>query len=359
MKPHTRRPPPPPPSSAPPRVGGMAPVLKIVAGVTAVLSLAFAVRQASVYITDYRQKRRHVSELLVAAEIQRNAHDYRAAWAGLREAASSGDNATVQAARENLAMTWLDDARGSNGLTLGGIADTVVPVLSRGLAGAQGARRGDLLAHLGWAHFFKWRDGQRQLDPAAQYREALVADSGNPYAHAMLAHWVLWNHGSVAEANGHFAAALASGRERHYVRHLQLAAFDNLRDDSRDTNLISVANDMRIGGDSIDPGGRDKLWTPYYAMMRTGRPGRVPDRLDATLSPEELLLTYRWLFATSSYVESKGFLYTIQLARLEEAAGDSVSALASYRTALGQAMDGYADRRAALDAAIVRLASSR
>ena len=358
MKPHTRRPPF-PPSSAPPRAGGMAPVLKIVAGVTAVLSLAFAIRQASVYITDYRQKRRHVSELLVAAEIQRTAHDYRAAWAGLREAASSGDDAAVQTARENLAMAWLDDARGSNGLTLGGIADTVVPVLSRGLAGAQGARRGDLLAHLGWAHFFKWRDGQRQLDPAAQYREALVADSGNPYAHAMLGHWLLWNHESVAEANGHFGAALASGRERHYVRHLQLAAFDNLRDESGDANLLRVANDMRMRGDSIEAGGRDMLWNPYYSMLGRGRPGRAAGPLEATLSPEELLLTYRWLFATSSYVESKGFLYTIQLARLEEAAGDSVSALASYRTALGQATDGYADRRPDTESAIARLTRSR
>lgn len=338
----------------------MAPVLKIVAGATAVLSLAFGIRQASVYITDYRQRRHRVSELLAAAELQRSSRDYRAAWTGLREAVSSGDeDAAVRTAREDLAMAWLDDARGTEGLTLGNIADTVAPVLSRGVAGAQGARRGDLLAHLGWATFLKWRDGQRQLDPTALYRDALVADSGNPYAHAMWGHWLLWRNESVAEANGHFAAALASGRDRGRVRALQLAAFSNTHGESRDANLIRVANDMRIGGDSIDSNGRDLLWNPYYAVLRSGRPGQVPDRPAVTLSPEELLLTYRWLFATSSYVEAKGFLYTIQLARLEEAAGDSVSALASYRTALGQATDGYADRRAAIDAAIVRLAPTR
>src|SRR6476661_2688028 len=95
----------------PPPSGGFARVLKIVAGVSAVLSLIFAIRQATIYVTDHRDRQRRVAEAL--------------------------------------AMDWLEHAASSQGLALGALGDTVAPVLARGTLDARGARRGDLLAHLG------------------------------------------------------------------------------------------------------------------------------------------------------------------------------------------------------------------
>lgn len=47
---------------------------------------------------------------------------------------------------------------------------------------SSGARKADLLAHLGWAYFLKQRDGDDSLRPETEYKEALTADADNPYA---------------------------------------------------------------------------------------------------------------------------------------------------------------------------------
>ncbi len=347
----------PPPAS--PRASPLARVLKVVAGTTAVLSLAFALRQAVVYVTDHRGKQRRVASLLAAAELQRGAREYRAAWGSLREAASVGARGdTVQTAREELAMRWLEDASSAEGLSLGAIGDTVAPVLTRGAVDAGGARRGDLLAHLGWADFLRSRDGRVRLDPTPRYRAALAADPQNVYAHAMLAHWLLWGRDSLAAANRHFDAALATGRERPYVRRLQLAALDNAPDAVGDLEMLRAVNAMRAAGDSLDDDRRRPLFDLYYRQLVPPRPAIAPDRLAGAVPPTELLLTYRWLFATSGYPESRGVVYTFMLARLEEASGDTARALATYRAARAQA-GGGSSYRARIDAAIARLSRGR
>lgn len=350
------------PAAGAPAASKTALVLKFVVGVSTVLSLVFALRQSAIYLTDYRDRQRRVTELLAAAELQRGGRDYRAAWSSLRAAAAVGARGdTVQVARENLAMDWLDNAAGSEELTLGAIGDTVAPVLSRGALAARGARRGDLIAHLGWADFFRWRDGQFQLDPAARYRQALAADPGNVYAHAMLAHWLLWNGDSPAEANAHFAAALASGREGPYVRRLQFAAAGNAMNGAGERDMLRVANAMRTSNDSVDATVRDRLWSVYYSAFFTSR-GTLEDQFDrigAMGAPRNLLLTYRWLFATSRYPESDGVVYTYRLASLEAAAGDSAQALATYRAARAQTTRGDEQWRARIDSAIARLSRPR
>jgi hypothetical protein len=342
------------------RASPLARILKVVAGATAVLSLAFALRQAAVYVTDHRDRQRRVAALLAAAELQRGGRDYRAAWGSLREAASVGARSdAVQTAREDLAMHWLDDASTADGLSLGAIGDTVAPVLTRGALDARGPRQGDLLAHLGWADFLRARDGRGQLDPAARYRQALAADSQNVFAHAMLAHWLLWGRDSLAAANRHFAAALASGRERPYVRRLQLAALENAPDAVGDLEMLRVVNAMRAAGDSVDDARRRPLFTLFYRQFIPQRPAIAPDQLAGAVPPTELLLTYRWLFATSRYAEAQGVVYTYLLARLEEAAGDTARALATYRAARTQAPDGGSVYRARIDAAVARLSRRR
>ncbi len=346
----------PAPAAPAPAAGTWARVLKVVAGATAVLSLAFGVRQAVVYVTDHRARDRRVAELRATAAVQRGGHEYRAAWGSLREAAGVDADA-VQAAREDLAMDWLENAESSQGLALGAIGDTVAPVLSRRVPDVSGPRRADLLAHLGWADFLRWRDGQTQLDPAARYREALAADPANPYAHAMLAHWLVWRGGGhQAEADAHFDAALASGRAGPYVRRLRLAASGN-RGAEGDADLLRVGNAMRASGDSVGEGDRRRLWNAYDQAVFASSPARA-DTGAGAVSPRDLLLTYRWLFASSGYAEAQGVVYAYRLARLEEDAGDTTAALATYRAARAGTTrgDGY---RARLDAAIARLSRAR
>jgi hypothetical protein len=335
---------------------GIARALKVVAGVSAVLSLIFAIRQATIYITDHRDRQRRVAERLATAELQRSAHDYRASWSTLREAATMDPRAdTVQRAREALAMDWLEHAATSQGLALGALGDSTAPVLTRGALDARGARRGDLLAHLGWADFLRWRGGQVDLDPAVRYRQALDADSLNPYAHAMLAHWMLWQHDRRPdEARAHFAAALRAGRQGAYVRSLELAAYGNQQSAAGERELLRVANEMRVANDTIDENTRARLWSVYVSLLR--QPSAASSFADSlSVAPADLVRTYRWLFAMSERSESDALTYTYLLAHLQEAAGDSADALASYRAARGRTTPGDGPYRRGIDSALARL----
>src|SRR6266496_281914 len=142
--------------------------LKWVAGTTAVLSLIFGLRQLTLLISDARDRQRQVTELIATGKLQQEARDYRSAWNNLGKAADlRANDSGVRAAQEDLAMAWLDNIRGDQGPTpFSEIVDLLVPVLSRGAVAAEGSRKGDLLAHLGWADFLRWRDGQHIFDPA-------------------------------------------------------------------------------------------------------------------------------------------------------------------------------------------------
>ncbi|MEO6526723.1 MAG: hypothetical protein ABIP93_08885 [Gemmatimonadaceae bacterium] len=336
--------------------GAIGRVLKVIAGTTAVLTFFFAIRQATIFVGDYRDRHRRVVERLATADLQRSARDYRAAWSSLREAATIDPRAdTVQRAREALAMDWLEHAASSQGLSLGALGDTMSPVLTRGILDATGTRRADLLAHLGWADFLRSRDGgQVELDPSARYRQALATDSLNPYAHAMLGHWLLWGSPRRPdEARTHFAAALRSGRAGAYVRGLEFAAFANQQSDAGYMELLRVANAMRVANDTIDDRSRGRVYSVISSFLRRGT-APLPPAVSRSVAPGELLRTYRWLFS-SNQAESDVETYTFMLARLQEAAGDSADAVTSYRAVRARLGPDDAGYRQGIDSALKRL----
>lgn len=343
--------------------GLMGRILKIVAGTTAVLSLIFGIRQGLIYIGDMRARDQRVGELLSMAELQRQSRDYRAAWTSLGEAALlHAKNDSVRRARENLAMKWLENASGSQGMTLAGIGDSAATVLTRGAITASGQRRADLLAHLGWAEFLRWRDRERQLDPAARYRQALDADPQNVYAHTMLGHWALWSRrdsASLAEANRHFAAALQSGRERPYVRGMTFAALRNASNEAADLEILRLTNEMRLAKEVLEPEDRDRVWGVYNRVLRFNTRELVAPQLGEVITAQDAALTFRWLYETSEQAKSNSAMYMIQLARLHEAANDSATALATFQTARREAVGSARYYLAVIDTAIARLSHRR
>jgi hypothetical protein len=154
----------------------VATVLKWVGGGTAVLSLVFGLRQLTVMVSDIRDRQRQATELIATSRVQQDAMYYRAAWASLEKAAALRANESgIRIAQEDLAMAWLENIRGSQGAApFTAIVDSLAPVLSRGVVAGEGARKADLLAHLGWADFLRWRDAQGGADPAERYRQALA-----------------------------------------------------------------------------------------------------------------------------------------------------------------------------------------
>src|SRR5262249_54266080 len=152
--------------------------------------------------------------------------------------------------------------------------DAVVPALDRALLDPQHPRRADTLAHLGWATFLKWRETGTG-DPASLYKQALEIDPHNVYANTMLAHWLLWQSEPLSAEGRCFAAAIASGKERPFVRTFQLAAVRNRNDDAADAEFIRVVNSMRQQNESLDERSARAAYVVFE--RRYGPRPRVPD----------------------------------------------------------------------------------
>ena len=320
-----------------PSGGGTSSLLKVVAGVTAVLSLALAARQVVVFATEYRARQQRRTVLIATSRLQAEAGDFPAAWTSLNQALKSDpDNRVVQAAREDVAQAWLDNARTGGSIpSFAALADTLSPVLTEGLLQSDSIREADILAHLGWADFLRWRDGQRGLNPPARYRESLALDPHNPFAHAMLGHWLLWERDSLAAARDHFTQALDAGRERPYARRMQIAALANRRTSGSTIELIRVGNEMRKGGEPA-AAARDPLWMAFLSHLGATSEDQLPVELTTAVPPADLLATYTWAFEGSGYPEGQGLGYTLELAQLQQLTGDNAAALKAYQAALAE-----------------------
>ena len=355
-----------PVQAPPPRRDRLAPVLKWVGAATAVLSLGFALQKVVQMVSDHRERDRVVAEQLATARLHEEGGRYADAWSALETAAARdpGDD-SLRLARERLGMRWLRDIRApEGGPTFSDVADQVQPVLFAGVARAGGERRADLLAHLGWADFLRWRDGALELRPEARYREALAADSGNVYAHAFLAHWLSWRGGDSAEVRRHFEAALAGGRERELVRGLQLSAARNQRDDAGDLALMRLAGALRRGGER--PGvcwprefvsAYDRQWKAYCRDAPAG-PAAVPPAALGGEAAAEHAATLAWLAGLPPDDGLDVLVAGLYHACAQEMAGQAAAALAAYRR-LRPAIPAQSRYAGETDAAIVRLSAAR
>ena len=147
------------------------------------------------------------------------------------------------------------------------VVDPLTPVLYQALETSRGARAADLLAHLGWADFLRSRDGVSGLRPESFYRRAIEQDPDNPYANAMWGHWILWQRGSLAEAQARFHRPLASGREREYVRRLQIVALMLFADAPLEFEAVRVANEMRGNGEPVPTNDAERrIWRKYWDL---------------------------------------------------------------------------------------------
>ena len=194
-------------------------------------------------------------------------------------------------------MEWIRNVRVENGKSsFGDAIKPALAVVDAALPSATGPRRADLLAHTGWATFLLWRDGDRRLNPADAYREALSIDPGNPFANAMLAHWTLFqDRDAVAAAAQRFDTAVDAGRALDAVRTLQWAAYTNADSNPEAVAArVRLANAMRVAGARWTCGRRRRCGAPYYFACR--RPRERPRILLDALAPDEHISTLNWAF---------------------------------------------------------------
>ena len=273
-----------------------------------------------------RQQHRQEELALAAAQQMCDSGDFSLAWQRFEQGLQGHSGARrLRAAREDCGMRWLREIRVREGQeTFTDIVNRVVPVLSDGLATATGQRAADLRAHLGWGDFLRTRDGASNLDPAAHYQKALSEDPGNVYAHAMWGHFIMTQRGQLAEARRHFEAALASGRERAYVRELQFAGLLYFHQTPGATEALRAANEMRRAGESLNPDLTRRLWDDVFAQLvdedsRVQVLGAVPGR--------DALETFLWLYPQRDSGQPER-MWRYYAGVLEEAAGDASAARA-------------------------------
>ena len=312
--------------------------LKWIGVVTALLSVLLLLNQASKVFAEIRDRQRQVGELQAMADQQQRAGDFQKAWASLERAettvgegsylarlASSpeAERQAVRAAREDLAMAWLERASAAGGARFSDTVDPLLPALTRGVETAAGQRKADLLAHVGWAQFLKSRDGGAEAtDPEPVYRQAIGADAANPYAHAHWGHWLAWKRGPVEEVAAHFDAALASGRARPYVRSLQLASLQLAGNGAGQAAFLTAVADMVRNQEPVAPGVRNVVFLLYERAC--GDDTRFA-RLAAAVPPATQIAVIRALFFDVDFDPARESARDACLARLQDA-GAAVAA---------------------------------
>jgi len=342
--------------------------LKWIGAITAVISLVLGVNELTKVFSQTGERRGRVTELQRVASEQQKSGDYAAAWATLDQASKAAEEdggfagliggldkerLAVRTSQEDLAMAWLRDVRIPGGGSFSTVVDPLAAVVTRGVVSATGVRKADLLGHLGWAYFLKSRDGSTTRSPEENYQQALDIDPSNPFAHAHWGHWIMWQRGSVDEANRHFAAAVASGRERPYVRRIQLAALRLYGSAANENALFHAVDDMRRNNEPIDAVTRRDVYNSYYSAFNSDP---YVQRVVGILPPDEHIATMRALFFGADFDPARVPLRDAMMALLLEAAGRRDESLAAWRGVRAELPRGGDQRvRDRADAAIARL----
>jgi hypothetical protein len=274
----------------------------VVAGIVLVLAAVFGFSALDRW-NDYRARNSAVSALLDTARTQENREEYESAFRSYQKALTADPtNRNIAELQADAAMGWLRNfhvlvPEGASAEDLAGpVLAELIGVLDTALArtAGQGLRAANVLAHIGWAHWLNQRIAHKEFGPAAErdLRESLRLDDNNVFANAMLGNWIIQNHGSTVEALRRLKAAVNTGKERPFVRRMQLGAMVYDRDPQLAQALIRVANDMRKNGEPIDDVYKRRILSAYSPTVNDA------DELRRTFSavpPDDAWATFLWL----------------------------------------------------------------
>lgn len=249
-------------------------------------------------------------------------------------------NKALRAARLDAAMRWIRNygIAGAEGKDLATAANAqlspLIAMLEAESTAVSGAKAATLAAHLGWAHFMRFRIAEADTFESVEpyFRQALRLNNQDVYANAMLGNWLLQTRAhAVNEAVAHFHTAVASGKERAWVRWFELGGLMSDRGEpAAQQELVRLSNEMRKNGESI--GGDEKHRILGMYTMAFADRAELRNLLSA-VSPDESWATYIWLDegADGSDPEWQGLQHTFVLANIDELTGREHEALLLYR----------------------------
>ncbi|MBM2846961.1 MAG: hypothetical protein HW407_2273 [Bacteroidetes bacterium] len=224
-------------------------------------------------------------------------------------------------AQVDLAMEWLRNVRippGQKEQTFTEIVEKLAPVLHLAVDTKRREYTATVQAHIGYATYLLFKEGNRGVNVENNFRTALQLDSTNVFANAMYGFWILYpGHGdqSIDDANLHFDAAVRSGKERTFVRHLMFSAVRNASGPAYEAQVIKIANDMRKNHEEIGREERKKILSKAYWFDRE----TIMKEVGKILSPEEHLQTF--LFLSDGIDVDKNRYFKAALDTLRKAGG--------------------------------------
>jgi hypothetical protein len=246
----------------------------------------------------------------------------------------------LRSARLNAAMRWIRNygISGAEGKDLAGAANAelspLIALLEAESAGVGGTQAATLAAHLGWAHFMRFRIGEADVPGSVEpyLRQALRLNGRDVYANTMLGNWLLQSRPqSVSEAMEHFRTAVETGEEREWVRWFELGGLMSSRfEPAAQRELVKLCNEMRKNGEAIAEEEKQRILGTYSVAFASR--AELANLL-SSVPAEESWATYIWLDGApdSSDPEWQELKRTFVLANIDELAGREHQALALYR----------------------------
>ena len=289
-------------SQLPQRSGSFKKITGWVAGVTAMIGLFASLFGGLNWIRNHWTQRTDVRVELAVAESQTERGEYEAAVATYQDILKK-DPVNKPAADKQVSATmrWVEHfgVLTREGQSATDIAapkiDAMLPILDAGLARAKGQRAADILAHIGWVHWLNWHIAERELASVGEqsFRRALSIDPANVYANAMLGNWLLQTKGSLKEATDRFATAVQTGKERPWVRSMQLGGLIYNEVPEARTELVKVVNDMRKNSEELSADNKHRILSFLYDLSPSAT-SELQEALSA-VPPADSWSTYQWL----------------------------------------------------------------
>ncbi|MGD8522705.1 MAG: RING finger protein [Desulfobacterales bacterium] len=327
--------------------------LKWIGGIAAVISLIIGVTQVNKILTNWKEKKGAVAELVEATKIRQASNDHEGAWNLIQEALEL--DPASEAARDvqvQLAMEWVRKTRiywwiapDERNEILKNI-ERLLPSLYRGAANKNTTPAADAMAHIGWADWIRQRAEMHHLNVRRQFERALEIDPQNMYANVMMGYWLVSKNNQknrqekIDKAMKHFDIALKSNRDRDYVRYWQFQTL-LIGDREGEKLALQLANNLRKNQEDLNWSACREMLDFYRRLWSWQENPHTEKTLKfflSSLPPAELLATYLWLNRKVDYEKNirvlasyNIFIHKSIIARLTEESGDYAKALSLYQ----------------------------
>jgi tetratricopeptide (TPR) repeat protein len=336
-----------------------------VGGISAVIGLFASLAGGYHWLANHRAEQAQLKAQMAVADGQAGLGEYASAVASYDELLKANPLYTPALDGQlAAAMAWDENfhAIGREGHDPAEVAapqlDKIMSVLDAGLARSKGSRAADVQAHLGWAHFLNSKIAEREFGPDAEnnLRAALKTDPNNVYANAMLGNWLLQTNGDLTEAMGHLQAAVATGKERAWVRSLEIGGLYGDEAHGVRAEIMKLANEMRKNGEPLAEGSKHRLFGQCCEPPYTHH-----DELVESLSavpPDDAWKTYLWLDdkeQKGTDAEAQRLMREFIQDSLLEISGKKVEALEKYRALQVELKPTYFSLKDSVNEAVARL----